>query len=957
MAADRKANVGRSKFNSGSQKFRDYYAQTFQMQLDTASSNLWVVDASCESANCDGGPTRDYGYWAKHNRSSTFQPNGTSFSLWHPMGEVKGVLGADVLTARRLPTLLFTPRCFQLADGLSVENQVFALGTEIGDPFGKFPLDGVLGLGWPSLAADQVTPPIQDVLKQLDWPLFTIWLDVNVDKLGGTGGLITYGALDSTNCEPPLVYAPLTKEGFWQFAVDGFAVGEYANTDSKSAISDTGTAFILAPSDQLQQIIQQTGAYFDFIFDLYEVPCSKIDSFPDLIFTVNGQQLSLPASEYVFELSPDVDVCALSLDWNMHASDFDWLLGDVFSRTFCTIYDVGGEQVGFAKAPQQFQVEFDTDRASSWVLDDTCTDSSTCSGQFNSLTGTWKKQKFHRKESSTFQPNGTKFHDYAVGTDVYGELGVDTFVVGGISVKNQAFGMINSVDGYFPFYPYDGVLGLGWPLAAEDGETPVFQKMIPQLDAPIFTLWLDRHVKPSKGRSSGAITFGALDSTNCDAPLVYAPLTLEAEWVFNVDTFTMGDFHQSDALGALLDTSQTFLFAPFDYLPSILRQINPDFDPDYGLYTVPCSSASSLPDLVFTVGGQELHVAATEYVVDRFMFARSGTAVSEPLDSHEFLYYTGPVHVGTPPARFDVQFDTGSDLLWLTTPDCVDDASGGPCTAQKRPYDVRRSPTGRRTTRKFGIGYADGSYAVGHFARDVFGVSVEKSTQNVDFYRFQLTADTTRSDARGFLFGAADHERGMNASEMDGLLGLGFAQDSSPKGANFLQSLDARFVFQPPVFTVWLPKDRWTAGAITFGSLNDEQCGPVLTTAPVVSAVKVDRREVQRDVVAISDTSTSLLFVPPAVFEAIAREYPVGGSIDCNGAGVRGLKLELQVGGEWLVLDGVDLLTPAHDECTLGVHSSGGDLFLLGDVFIRKYCHVHDYRHKQVGFALANDEE
>ncbi|KAI6230658.1 Peptidase A1 domain-containing protein [Aphelenchoides fujianensis] len=185
--------------------------------------------------------------------------------------------------------------------------------------------------------------------------------------------------------------------------------------------------------------------------------------------------------------------------------------------------------------PQQFQVEFDTDRASSWVLDDSCTDEQMCEGQYNPGIGKWKKQKFHRNQSSTFQKNDTQFYEYVLGTGVYGYLGVDTFVVGGISVKKQAFGMIDTVEGYFPYYPYDGVLGLGWPSIAEDGETPVFQNMIPQLDAPIFNLWLDRHVKPSKGNAGGQITFGALDTTNCDAPLVYSPLVREAEWVFNVD--------------------------------------------------------------------------------------------------------------------------------------------------------------------------------------------------------------------------------------------------------------------------------------------------------------------------------------------------------------------------------------------------------------------------------------
>lgn len=45
------------------------------------------------------------------------------------------------------------------------------------DGMGYMPSDGVLGLAWPSIAEDGVVPPIQNVLSQLDQPLFTVWLD------------------------------------------------------------------------------------------------------------------------------------------------------------------------------------------------------------------------------------------------------------------------------------------------------------------------------------------------------------------------------------------------------------------------------------------------------------------------------------------------------------------------------------------------------------------------------------------------------------------------------------------------------------------------------------------------------------------------------------------------------------------------------------------------------------
>jgi hypothetical protein len=59
---------------------------------------------------------------------------------------------------------------------LSYSTQKFGLASRIADIFGYQPIDGILGLGWPSLAVDNVIPPMQNLLSQLDKPLFTVWM-------------------------------------------------------------------------------------------------------------------------------------------------------------------------------------------------------------------------------------------------------------------------------------------------------------------------------------------------------------------------------------------------------------------------------------------------------------------------------------------------------------------------------------------------------------------------------------------------------------------------------------------------------------------------------------------------------------------------------------------------------------------------------------------------------------
>jgi hypothetical protein len=52
--------------------------------------------------------------------------------------------------------------------GLTINNQTFGAATKIDEVFGYFPIDGILGLGWPAISKENVTPPFQNLMPQLD---------------------------------------------------------------------------------------------------------------------------------------------------------------------------------------------------------------------------------------------------------------------------------------------------------------------------------------------------------------------------------------------------------------------------------------------------------------------------------------------------------------------------------------------------------------------------------------------------------------------------------------------------------------------------------------------------------------------------------------------------------------------------------------------------------------------
>ncbi|KAI6212367.1 CRE-ASP-1 protein [Aphelenchoides besseyi] len=318
------------RLKTGSQPFADYVdnfylgnitigtpPQPFQIILDTGSSNLWVVDKSCTADECNGLYDPLFGpVWKKQkydrSASSTFKKDGRQFEIYYGFGSCYGDLVQDVVSFGGLTELVKSSDTTP-----SMESSV---------------LDG---------------PHLQRTMSFLRSSTFNgNWTPV-CSLFGSTVTLITYGAIDNVNCDSDIVYTPITSDTYWEFAIQGFSVGSHKNKQASSAISDTGTSFIYGPDEDVLAIIAASHADYDFDSGLYTVPCDSAKNLDDLVFTISGKEIRIPGNEHVLELGDNS--CALGIEYGF-GYDFDWLLGDGFIRTQCNIYDVGNNQIGFAKA-------------------------------------------------------------------------------------------------------------------------------------------------------------------------------------------------------------------------------------------------------------------------------------------------------------------------------------------------------------------------------------------------------------------------------------------------------------------------------------------------------------------------------------------------------------------------------------------------------------------------------
>jgi len=166
---------------------------------------------------------------------------------------------------------------------------------------------------------------------------------------------LTLGGLDPDHYKCDITYVPVSKKGYWQFDMAGITVGDGKATGCDGgcpAIADSGTSLIAGPKDQVEKINTAIGATPLFNGE-YLIDCGKIESLPQITFTIAGKTYALEGKDYVLKVSALGQTQCISgfmgIDLPPKLGKL-WILGDVFMGKFYTVFDFGKDQVGFAQA-------------------------------------------------------------------------------------------------------------------------------------------------------------------------------------------------------------------------------------------------------------------------------------------------------------------------------------------------------------------------------------------------------------------------------------------------------------------------------------------------------------------------------------------------------------------------------------------------------------------------------
>ncbi|XP_040325378.1 pepsin B [Herpailurus yagouaroundi] len=303
--------------------------QNFLILFDTGSSNLWVPSTYCQSQAC-----------SNHNKfnprmSSTFRNSEQTYTLPYGFGSLTVLLGYDTVTVQNIV----------------IHNQVFGMSeNEPNYPFYYSYFDGILGMAYPNLAVQNGPTVLQSMMQQgqLTRPIFSFYF--SRQPTYEYGGELILGGMNSQFYSGEIVWTPVTRELYWQVAIDEFLIGNQATgfcSQGCQGIVDTGTFPLTVPQQYLDSFVKATGAQQDQNGD-FVVNCNSIQSMPTITFVISGSPLPLPPSTYVLNNN---GYCTLGIEVTYLPSPNGqplWILGDVFLREYYTVYDMAVNRVGFA---------------------------------------------------------------------------------------------------------------------------------------------------------------------------------------------------------------------------------------------------------------------------------------------------------------------------------------------------------------------------------------------------------------------------------------------------------------------------------------------------------------------------------------------------------------------------------------------------------------------------------
>ncbi len=274
-------------------------------------------------------------------------------------------------------------------------------------------------------------------------------------------------------------------------------------------------------------------------------------------------------------------------------------LTDEYNMQYFGSFQIGAKQ-------QDFTAILDTGSSNIWIPGADCT-SPSCDG----------KNKFDPSSSSTYSSDGERLViRYGTG-NMSGTVGYDTITLGGLTVKEQGFGVANQLSHDFYHSKFDGIFGLAYKTISSDKVPTWIDNAVEQglLDSAMFSFYLSNDPKDGTGR----LILGEPDPEYYEGDISWHDLQAmrgmrnkEAYYNISFDGIAAGDnsmpltCQSTGGCEAIVDSGTSMIVGPYEDIQNILSTLNISSD---------CSNYADQPDLIFTINGKQYAVPPKFYIV------------------------------------------------------------------------------------------------------------------------------------------------------------------------------------------------------------------------------------------------------------------------------------------------------------------------------------------------------
>ncbi|KAL1918923.1 uncharacterized protein VTP21DRAFT_2304 [Calcarisporiella thermophila] len=313
----------------------EYYAevqvgtpgQTFKVDIDTGSSDFWVYSSACNSLACS-----THARFSPAQSSSLEQNEEKTWKISYLDGsEVSGIEAIEVLKI----------------GGLSVYKQTIGLATNASDNFQNDIIDGLFGLGFPSITRlsgrGLACLASASLARGLSAPQFGIWL--GKESQGG-GGEILFGGADPSHYQGTLTWTAVRDQSYWSIPVEGVTFLSAKFTENSYAIIDTGSTGMIFPRELAELIHGQIPGAQEDAVQGWLIPCNAAKLYPSkILFRISGRDFEVPLDDIIREPSGVNGLCFSAI---ISSEGGQWLLGATFIKNNYCVFDVENARVGIA---------------------------------------------------------------------------------------------------------------------------------------------------------------------------------------------------------------------------------------------------------------------------------------------------------------------------------------------------------------------------------------------------------------------------------------------------------------------------------------------------------------------------------------------------------------------------------------------------------------------------------